>query len=307
MLSFITALCVCVCGKGCWWGYGCKYINKTLHFHHCNLCTACTLHDFCFFFFFCLFLLLVAAFLISKHQMPGSALLLLSSLPASRFSFAIVGINITELQYRLMMKRKLRTHFYNLHSPQPSVDTYHEVYCKFPQKIQSNNKNHTNWKFTVVSITLTAVASTHSNQEVCGEFTIQHRYWRQMYSHISVLSSTDTDYKCIHISVYYPAQILTTNVFTYQCTIQHRSWLQMCSHTSVLSSTDPDYKCVHMSVYYPAQILTTNVFTYRCTIQHRFHISVYYPADTDYKCIHISVYYPAQIQTTNAFTYQRNA
>ena len=89
--------------------------------------------------FVCL-LLPVAAFLISKHQMPGSALLLLSPLPASRFSFAIVGINITELQYRLMMKRKLRTHFYNLHSPQPSVDTYHEVYCKFPQEIQSTQK-----------------------------------------------------------------------------------------------------------------------------------------------------------------------
>ena len=144
--------------------------------------------------FVCLLLPVVAAFLISKHQMPGSALLLLSPLPASRFSFAIVGINITELQYRLMMKRKLRTHFYNLHSPQPSVDTYHEVYCKFPQEIQSTHKNHTNWKFMVVSITLTAVASMHSSQDVCGEFTIQHRYWLQMHSHISVMLSSSGTY-----------------------------------------------------------------------------------------------------------------
>ena len=117
------------------------YINKTLYFHHCNLCAACTLHDFCFFFFFCLLLPVVAAFLISKHQMSGSALLLLSPLPTSRFSFAIVGINITELQYRLMMKRKLRTHFYNLQTPQPSMDAYHEVYCKLPQEIQSTHEN----------------------------------------------------------------------------------------------------------------------------------------------------------------------
>ncbi|KAK7097334.1 ELMO domain-containing protein 1-like isoform X2 [Littorina saxatilis] len=52
-----------------------------------------------------------------------------SSHPKHGFSFAIVGINITELQYTLMTKRKLRTHFYNLHNPRPSMDAYHEVYC----------------------------------------------------------------------------------------------------------------------------------------------------------------------------------
>ena len=135
--------------------------------------------------FVCLLLPVVAAFLISKHQMPGSALLLLSPLPASRFSFAIVGINITELQYRLMMKRKLRTHFYNLHSPQPSVDTYHEVYCKFHQEIQSTQKK---------SHKLKVYGSKHyTNCSSFHAFQSGRLWW-----------------------VYYSAQILTTNAFTYQ-------------------------------------------------------------------------------------------
>lgn len=48
-----------------------------------------------------------------------------------RFSYAIVSINITDLQHRLMMKRKLRTHFYNLSKTSLTVDDYHEVHCKY--------------------------------------------------------------------------------------------------------------------------------------------------------------------------------
>ena len=68
-----------------------------------------------------------------------------------------------------MMKRKLRTHFYNLHNPQPSLDTYHEIYCKFTQEIHCEVTHKLEGSY---SITLTASASMYSKQKVCGEFII---------------------------------------------------------------------------------------------------------------------------------------
>ncbi|XP_076446796.1 ELMO domain-containing protein 1-like [Babylonia areolata] len=64
-----------------------------------------------------------------KYSKEAQSALSKSCHPKYGFSFAIVGINITDLQYHLMMKRKLRTHFYNLPTPQPSMDDYHEVFC----------------------------------------------------------------------------------------------------------------------------------------------------------------------------------
>ncbi|KAH9505686.1 ELMO domain-containing protein 2 [Bulinus truncatus] len=49
--------------------------------------------------------------------------------PKFGFSFAIVGINITEMGYSLLAKRKLRSHFYNLENREPTIIDFHQVYC----------------------------------------------------------------------------------------------------------------------------------------------------------------------------------
>ncbi|CAH1268150.1 ELMOD2 [Branchiostoma lanceolatum] len=48
--------------------------------------------------------------------------------PQYGYSFAIVGINITSLTYSLLVRGKLRTHFYNFPSP-PKVSHFHLLYC----------------------------------------------------------------------------------------------------------------------------------------------------------------------------------
>ncbi|KAI8507643.1 ELMO domain-containing protein 1, partial [Branchiostoma belcheri] len=50
--------------------------------------------------------------------------------PQYGYSFAIVGINITSLTYSLLVRGKLRTHFYNSPSPgPPKLSHFHLVYC----------------------------------------------------------------------------------------------------------------------------------------------------------------------------------
>ncbi|XP_078602842.1 ELMO domain-containing protein 2-like [Branchiostoma floridae x Branchiostoma japonicum] len=48
--------------------------------------------------------------------------------PQYGYSFAIVGINITSLAYSLLVRGKLRTHFYNFPSP-PKLNHFHLLYC----------------------------------------------------------------------------------------------------------------------------------------------------------------------------------
>ena len=48
-----------------------------------------------------------------------------------RYSFAIVGINMTELVYTLLLKGKLKTHFYNYKQSRPTLEEFHEIYCKY--------------------------------------------------------------------------------------------------------------------------------------------------------------------------------
>ncbi|PVD35075.1 hypothetical protein C0Q70_06356 [Pomacea canaliculata] len=64
-----------------------------------------------------------------KYNNEARNVLLKANNPKNGFSYAIVSINITDLQHRLMMKRKLRTHFYNLSKTSLTVDDYHEVHC----------------------------------------------------------------------------------------------------------------------------------------------------------------------------------
>ncbi|BFZ14495.1 hypothetical protein BsWGS_17534 [Bradybaena similaris] len=49
--------------------------------------------------------------------------------PKYGFSFAIVGINITEMGYTLLYKRRLRSHFYGLEKSDPGLGDFHQVYC----------------------------------------------------------------------------------------------------------------------------------------------------------------------------------
>ena len=48
-----------------------------------------------------------------------------------RFSYAIVGINLTSVLYELLKKQTLRTHFYNIKDDKPSLHDFHELYCKY--------------------------------------------------------------------------------------------------------------------------------------------------------------------------------
>ena len=48
-----------------------------------------------------------------------------------RYSFAIVGINITGVAFDLLRKGHLKTHFYNAVQGRPTVENFNYVYCKF--------------------------------------------------------------------------------------------------------------------------------------------------------------------------------
>lgn len=49
--------------------------------------------------------------------------------PQYGFSFAIVAINITGMAFELLNKRKLRGHFYSLHTLEPGLSEFDKVYC----------------------------------------------------------------------------------------------------------------------------------------------------------------------------------
>ncbi|MBN3297182.1 ELMD2 protein, partial [Amia calva] len=45
------------------------------------------------------------------------------------YSYAIVGINLTEMAYSLLKSGALKTHFYNVVSGNPQMEHFHQVYC----------------------------------------------------------------------------------------------------------------------------------------------------------------------------------
>ncbi|KAH3835163.1 ELMO domain-containing protein 2-like [Dreissena polymorpha] len=65
----------------------------------------------------------------SHYPKEAKSILSRSHHPTTGCSFAIVGINMTELVYTLLKKGHLRTHFYNGTQSPPSLQDYHEVYC----------------------------------------------------------------------------------------------------------------------------------------------------------------------------------
>lgn len=47
-----------------------------------------------------------------------------------RYSFAIVGINITDLAYNLLVSGALKTHFYNIAPEAPTLSHFQQTFCK---------------------------------------------------------------------------------------------------------------------------------------------------------------------------------
>ncbi|XP_063165742.1 ELMO domain-containing protein 2 isoform X1 [Candoia aspera] len=66
----------------------------------------------------------------SKHY-PHEArqILARSNHPKLGYSYAIVGINLTEMAYCLLMKGLLKNHFYNLVPGAPQLNDFHQFYC----------------------------------------------------------------------------------------------------------------------------------------------------------------------------------
>lgn len=65
----------------------------------------------------------------TKYTSVARALLSKSHNPKNGYSFAIVGINMTELVYTFLVKGNLKTHFYNYKQSRPTLEEFHEIYC----------------------------------------------------------------------------------------------------------------------------------------------------------------------------------
>lgn len=48
-----------------------------------------------------------------------------------RYSYAIVGINLTEMAYSLLRIGALKPHFYNTVSESPKMEHFHQLYCEW--------------------------------------------------------------------------------------------------------------------------------------------------------------------------------
>ena len=47
-----------------------------------------------------------------------------------RYSYAIVGINLTEMAYSLLRSGALKVHFYNTVAGKPEMHNFHQLYCE---------------------------------------------------------------------------------------------------------------------------------------------------------------------------------
>ncbi|XP_067948654.1 ELMO domain-containing protein 1-like [Watersipora subatra] len=64
-----------------------------------------------------------------QHTALARHTLVQSVHPKYGYSFAIVGINLTELCLRFMKNGCLKAHFYNMEGTTPALDDFHQVYC----------------------------------------------------------------------------------------------------------------------------------------------------------------------------------
>lgn len=65
----------------------------------------------------------------TKYTSVARSLLSRSHNPKNGYSFAIVGINMTDLIYTFLKNGNLKTHFYNLKQSRPTLEEFHEIYC----------------------------------------------------------------------------------------------------------------------------------------------------------------------------------
>lgn len=49
--------------------------------------------------------------------------------PQHGYTFAIVGINLTSMAYKLFKSGAAKTHFYNVSRKCPTIDAFHKFYC----------------------------------------------------------------------------------------------------------------------------------------------------------------------------------
>ncbi|XP_041358917.1 ELMO domain-containing protein 1-like [Gigantopelta aegis] len=68
-------------------------------------------------------------YLAKVYPNQAKHLLSQSQHPQYGFSYAIVGINMTDMCYNLLKLKRLRGHFYNLRNDAPELSDFHEVYC----------------------------------------------------------------------------------------------------------------------------------------------------------------------------------
>lgn len=61
----------------------------------------------------------------------GLYLMLIYYLWHSRYSYAIVGINLTEMAYSLLRTGALKPHFYNTVQGTPELKHFHQLYCEY--------------------------------------------------------------------------------------------------------------------------------------------------------------------------------
>lgn len=65
---------------------------------------------------------------LTKNRVPPTDLV---NILSPRYSFAIVGINITDLAYSLLVSGALKTHLYNVAPEMPSLLHFQQTFCEY--------------------------------------------------------------------------------------------------------------------------------------------------------------------------------
>jgi len=65
----------------------------------------------------------------SHHPRFGHITALGSHTPSVRYSFAIVGINLTHMAYKLLKESALKSHLFNFNEGRPTLENFHHFYC----------------------------------------------------------------------------------------------------------------------------------------------------------------------------------
>lgn len=64
-----------------------------------------------------------------EYNTAARHVLLHSMHPVYGYTFAIVGINLTSMAYKLLKTGRARTHFYNITAGPCTIEDFHKFYC----------------------------------------------------------------------------------------------------------------------------------------------------------------------------------